>query len=398
MQDDKGKKVTNFEGLSSMGVNHFKSIFAAQQGTSIAYIVKIVGLFPHFVDQDGNETLRKEVSALKLLATLQSFQKDTSLGPDGWPVEFYLGFYDFIGGDLLKVVEESHKEGYIHPPLNSSFIALIPKKGCLRKFKDFRTISLCNYIYKIISKVIAKRLKDALSAHIQKEQFGFLEGKQIHEAIRVPQEGLHNIKSKHMQGAMLKIDLSKAYDRVNWLYVRLLLTHLGFQIDFIRWIMSCITTISFAILINGATSPFFHTERGLRQGCPLSPFLFLLIVEGLSRFIKKAKADGYFKGIQISPGLAITHLLFVDDILISYNVSHRGLQSFSQGMDLFIRATGIAINDEKLTVNRANLSEEAIRTLGTFFQFQSWDLDMGVKYLGFFLKPNDYMRKDWFWL
>lgn len=86
MQDDRGIKVTDFEGLSSMGVNHFKNIFSAQQGTSIAEIVKIVGLFPHFVDDEGNDSLRKEVSALELIVTLQYLQKDKSSGPDGWPV------------------------------------------------------------------------------------------------------------------------------------------------------------------------------------------------------------------------------------------------------------------------------------------------------------------------
>lgn len=191
---------------------------------------------------------------------------------------------------------------------------------------------------------------------------------------------------------MLKIDLSKAYDRVNCMYIRLLLTHLGFHIDFIIWIMSCITTVSFAILINGDASHFFHAEWGLKQGCPLSPLLFLLVVEGLSRFLKKANTDGEFRGIQISPGLAITHLLSVDDIFIFFDGSHRGLQTLCQGMDLFHSATGMVINEYKLTINRGNLSDEAIRTLETLFRFQSRDLDMGVKYLGFFLKLNDYKR------
>ena len=99
---------------------------------------------------------------------------------------------------------------------------------------------------------------------------------------------------------MINIDLSKAYDRVCWLYLRMLLTHLGFCYEFVRWIMACISTVSFAVLINGAASPFFHAGRGLRQGCPLSPLLFLLVAEGLSRFMLVSKAEGSFRGIAIS--------------------------------------------------------------------------------------------------
>jgi hypothetical protein len=95
-----------------------------------------------------------------------------------------------------------------------------------------------------------------------------------------------------MKGMILKVDLSKAFDRVSWLYIRMLLTHLGFPFEFIKWIMCCITNISFSVLVNGAASPFFHSERGLRQGCPLSPLLFLLIMEGLNRFIKEEHNRG----------------------------------------------------------------------------------------------------------
>jgi hypothetical protein len=97
----------------------------------------------------------------------------------------------------------------------------------------------------------------------------------------VAHEVLHGLKVKKQKGAIVKIDLSKAYDRVSWLYLRLFLTHLGFEVPFINLLMSCITTTSFVFPINGATSPFFHVERGLRQGFPLSQILFLLVVEGL---------------------------------------------------------------------------------------------------------------------
>jgi hypothetical protein len=132
----------------------------------------------------------------------------------------------------------------------------------------------------------------------------------------VAQEALHSIKTRKLKSVVLKIDLSKAYDRVSWLYIRLLLTHLGFTIPFIRWIMCCITTVSFSVLINGSATSLFRPERGLIQGCPLSPLLFLLMAEGLSRALAAEKWPGSFPGINISNSLQIAHLLFVDDILI----------------------------------------------------------------------------------
>ena len=145
-----------------------------------------------------------------------------------------------------------------------------------------RPISLCNITYKVVAKVISQRLKKVLSKIISLKQFGFLENRQIHEAIRVAQEGMHNIKLNKSKGAILKINLSKDFDKVSWLYLKLLLTHLGFNYSFIKWIFACISIVSFVVPINGSASLFSMTERGLRQGFPLSPLLFLLVAEGLS--------------------------------------------------------------------------------------------------------------------
>jgi len=217
-------------------------------------------MFPRFVDDEGNMHLMREASEEELKEVLLSFQKDKSPGPDGWSIEFFLELFEILGVDLLKVVEDTRTSGRIPASFNSTFLALIPKSDSPQTLNDFRPISLCNCIYKIVSKFIAKRLKVILSEHITEEQFGFLEGRQIHEAIGVAQEGLHSLKMRNMKGAVLKIDLSKAYDKVSWIYLRLLLTHLGFGVDFIRWVMSCITTVSFFVLINGVASSFFHAE------------------------------------------------------------------------------------------------------------------------------------------
>lgn len=225
----------------------------------------------------------REVSLEELEATLKWLKKDKSPGLDGWTVEFYLALFEVLGTDLLRLIEESKRSGRIPGGLKSTFIALIPKADKPSSFDDFRPISLCNYIYKIIAKIIANRIKPILSLHISHEQFAFLHNRQIHEAIGTAQKVLHSVQLRKLNGMILKINLSKAFDRVNWLYLHILLTHLGFPFSFIRWIMSCITDVPYSVLINGSKSPF--VERGLRKGCPLSLLLFLLIMEGLSRII-----------------------------------------------------------------------------------------------------------------
>ena len=117
------------------------------------------------------------VSLMEIECVLKYFKKDRSASPDGWPVEFYLHFFDLLGKDLLSVVESTRVSGYIPPSLNSTFLPLIPKIDKPSTFADFRPISLCNLLYKLISKVIVVRLKPFLDSHISLEQYGFLKNR-----------------------------------------------------------------------------------------------------------------------------------------------------------------------------------------------------------------------------
>ena len=119
-----------------------------------------------------------------------------------------------------------------------------------------------------------------------------------------------------MDAVILKLDLSRAYDRVDWGLLRLILVQIGLPIEVVKWIMGCITSANFSVLVNGAPTSFFGCGRGLRQGCPLSPILFLLVIEGLSRLLTEARISGRIKGAQFNSALALTHILFVDDVII----------------------------------------------------------------------------------
>eukprot|EP00253_Pinus_taeda_P007121 PITA_07121 len=149
---------------------------------------------------------------------------------------------------------------------------------------------------------------------------------------------------------ILKINLSKAFDRVNWLYIRILLTHLGFPYPFIKWIMCCITNILYSVLINGSASPSFHAERGLRQSCPLSHLLFLLIIEGLSRTIGHEHRQGQIRGIKITEACIVTHLLFVDNVLVFLGGDIGAITSLHRTLATFLKAKGMVLNEASLII------------------------------------------------
>jgi hypothetical protein len=251
-----------------------------------------------------------------LSSILKAFSKDKSPGPDGWTVEFFLHFFELVGEDLLGMVEESRRKGEVIKFLNATFLVLIPKVNKPSSFGDFRPISLCNLCYKIIAKLLANRLWPILSKGLAEEQLGFLQGRQILDVVGTTQECLHSIKKKNQKALILKLDLKKAYDLINWEFLRMILIKTGFGLSVTNWIMSCVTTISYAVLVNGEPSDFFQRGKGLRQGCPLSPLLFILVMEGLSILLKKEKEAGKLSGIKVARITNILHLLFVDDVLI----------------------------------------------------------------------------------
>lgn len=398
LKDERGQPVSTQQNLARLANAHFKGIYKAPGGINILEIMRIAELFPRFVDQEDTEELQKEVTLDELEATLKWFKKDKSPGPDGWTIEFYIAFFDILGHDLLNIVEASRRRGRISSAIKSTFIALIPKTDAPSSFDDFRPISLCNCLYKIIAKIIANRLKPILSLHISSEKFSFLHHRQIHEAIATAQELIHTLQIKKQKGMILKIDLSKAFNRVNWLYLRLLLTHLGFPYEFIKWTMSCITDVSYSVLLNGEATHFFTSERGLRQGCPLSPLLFLLIMEGLSRVISSARDRHHLTGIKIVDNLFLTHLLFVDDILIFLNGSIGDSTSLHGSILLFQQATGMLINNNKSTITMVGCSIHQSTFASQRFPFTYSNLADGIKYLGFRLKPSGYKIADWVWL
>lgn len=163
----------------------------------------------------------------------------------------------------MWMVEESRLGGHIIGAINSTYIALIPKQGDLRTFSDYRPISLCNLVYKLISKIIALEINNTLSTYISPEKYRFLQDIQIHDAVETTQECMHSIHTKKMEAIVMKVDLQKAYDSVDWTYLHIVLHRIGLQMHNIEWIMACVTTIRYAVIINGYPTSYFGVGKGL---------------------------------------------------------------------------------------------------------------------------------------
>lgn len=183
-----------------------------------------------------------------------------------------------MGQEITEAVEESRTQRKVGDVLNSTYLTLIPKKDHADTFNDYRPISLCNLRYKLVTKIIAERLKQILGKFISEEQFAFLQDRKITDGVGVVQECLHTTKVKRRTAFFLTLDLAKAYNRVDWSYLKLILIQVGLTPDMVEWMLSAVTTSRFVVLINGVPTEYFHSFRGLREGFPLSPYLFILAI------------------------------------------------------------------------------------------------------------------------
>ncbi|XP_074328485.1 uncharacterized protein LOC141666397 [Apium graveolens] len=235
--------------------------------------------------------------------------------------------------------------------LNNTNVVLIPKKGDAASMKDYRPIALCNVLYKIMAKVLANRLKVVLPALISENQSAFVPDRNITDNVVVAFEVIHHMRNKTggQEGEIaLKLDVSKAYDRVNWKYLQSRMVSLGFCKQWIDWVMRCVTMVSYDFCFNGVSIGPIIPRRGLRQGDPIFPYLFLFCVECLSNALDVAASSGQISGCRISLNApVITHLLFVDDSFLFFKANRDEVIRVKNLLAHYADSSGQAINFQK---------------------------------------------------
>ena len=247
---------------------------------------------------------------------------------------------------------------------------MVPKSANGSSPSDYKPISCCNVIYKVIAKILVGRLAHALKDIVRPMQNAFLGGRFMSDNINLVQELLrHYGRKRSSPRCLLKVDFKKAFDSVQWEFLANLLRHLGFPAHFVLLVMECVSTASFSIAANGDIHGFFLRKSGVRQGDPLSPYLFICCMEYFSRMLKLASQQEGFRFYPRCAVQGISHLVFADDVLLLSRGDFTSVHCLPQQLTLFGQTFGLDINPQKSSIfffGVGNIPKQSILTASGF--------------------------------
>ena len=288
IMDENGIWHETKEGIANVVVSYFEKLYTTSYPS---HILEITDTIPTKVSSEMNQSLIKDFTKEEVLAALKQMHPTKAPSPDDMSAIFFQKYWDLVGNDVTSMVLNVLNCNKSIVEINKTYITLVPKTKSPTKMTEYKPISLCNVVYKLISKVLANRLKVTLPHLITENQSVFLSERLITDNVLVAFEVMHYLEHKR-DGKdcymAVKLDMSKAYNRVKWGFIEKVMERMGFHERWIALVMHCISTISYSILMNGVAYGSIIPPRGLHQGDPLSLYLFLLCTDGLSSLINNA--------------------------------------------------------------------------------------------------------------
>ena len=387
---DRGRVVRNVDLISKEITNFYKELYTEE----VMERPFLEGLDWDPIESTKAAWLERPFEEEEVKKAIWTMDKEKAPGPDGFNMVFFQACWSFLKEDLLKVFNEFYYNGKINTSMNSTFITLVPKKNRSIKVRDFRPISLVSSVYKVISKVLSLRLGEILGDTISENQNAFVGGRQILDAALVANEVVEDVRRRKQKGMVFKLDFEKAYDRVNWDFLDRVFCRKGFGDRWRGWIKGCLSSVVFSVIVNGEPKEWFRGFRGVRQGDPLSPFLFTLVVDVLSRMLARGVETGVVKGLEVgNEGLEISHLQFADDTILFLSEDRDKFYNVLSLLQIFEVVSGLRINLSKCGLAGINVEDSRVGQLAVMVgcEVTPWPLT----YLGVPLGGNP--RAETFW-
>ncbi|PWA89784.1 RNA-directed DNA polymerase, eukaryota, Reverse transcriptase zinc-binding domain protein [Artemisia annua] len=330
------------------------------------------GVFGTRLSEEDATTMVREVTDKEVEMAMFDIDGNKAPGPDGYTSTFYKKAWSVMGSEVCMAVKEFFKNGKLFGEVNATLLSMVPKVNTPNKVSDFRPIACCNVIYKCISKILTERIKLGLQKLVNLNQSAFIQGRAIQDNILITQELLKGYD---------RVVLEDVYDTVDWKFLEQILVQYGFHEKMVRWIMVCITTAKFSVCINGERKGYFSSGRGLRQGDPISPYLFTLVMEVFTLLMaKNAQQNGNFKFHKGCKELKLTHMGFADDLLVVCHGDVESVKVVKESLVEFSNMSGLLPNMAKSIVFFGNVQEEVKRNILQILPFKVGKLPM--KYLG----------------
>ena len=302
-----------------------------------------MNIWPSFLENEEASTLCANLTRLEVKEGLGSLKPLKAPSPDGIHAGFFQAYWQQVGTSVVNEVFKVFQSSIMPSHLNETLITLIPKHLWADCLAAFRPISLCNTVYKVVTKIIVKRLRPFLPKLISPLQTAFVLGRMGLDNMIIAQEIIHTMTlKKGKTGFMvIKIDLEKAYDRLEWHFIRDVLELYRLPPPLIKLIMSCVSSSSISVLLNGGKPERFHPSRGIRQRDPLSPYLFIMCMEVLGFLIFRRCEENLWDPIRASRGgQAFSHLFFADDLVLFAKADLRNCNSVRETLDSFCELSG----------------------------------------------------------
>ena len=340
------------EGIMNVIRNGFQELFSSSKGSTPLQISP-PSQWQASLDEVDWDEINRTVTDEEITATLRSMKPYKAPGPNGLHAGFFLRFWPTVGELGKKEVRQIFVSKKMPEYLNKTHLVLIPKIQGPKTLGNYRPISLCNTTYKIVTKIIVNRIRPVLGNLISPMQTAFVPGRRGTDNAIIVQELIHSIsKAKGKEGYMaIKIDLEKAYDKLEWSFIRERLFHINLPTNLIELIMSCISSMTTTILFNGGTMDPIIPSRGIWQGDPLSPYLFILCMDWLGQLIEGKCVENLWNPVKSSKSSpSFSHLFFADDLVLFAKANQANCSTIRDVLDEFCDKSRQSVSEAKSRV------------------------------------------------